>query len=221
MKINRHSIIKKIVAFMLVVAMVPTLVPNVSYAKVGDDDGNGAKAQATETVDNSKAEAEETQAPEKEEPAAEEQQPVQQESEPAEVKEETSAPAQTQQPAQDTSDDVNKTSQEEADEETEEEEEDKYPACAFSQSAGGMAVKISAPEGALPEGTKVTVTGVSTERAKKIAQRAVGDDGKIRDARGVDITFHDKNGKKIEPKKAVQVTLSGAGVRGDDPAIYH
>ena len=62
---------------------------------------------------------------------------------------------------------------------------------------------------------------MSQSQAKSIAQRAIGDSGKIRDARGVDISFYDKSGKKIEPKKAVTVTLSGAGVRGNDPAIYH
>ncbi|MDO4869295.1 MAG: MBG domain-containing protein [Bacillota bacterium] len=196
MIINRHSIAKKVIAILLTIAMVPTLAPSIAWAD--DGDGGGSPPPQEEHKDPAPAPA---PAPEPEpQPAAPSESPEQTEEQTVEG--ETAAEEETE--AIET-----------------EEEEDKRPAVSFSESAGGMAVKISAPEGALPEGATVKVSGISTSQAKSIAQRAVGDDGKIRDARGVDITFYDKDGKKIEPSKAVTVTLSGAGVRGNDPAIYH
>ena len=200
MRINKHTITKKAIAILLTIMMLPTLVPSISWA----EDGDGA----------------ENAPPTHEEPATKPEpkpEPVQ---EPVSEPESSESSGSTEESGEVDSEET-MTVDELAEEDVETEEEDKRPAVSFSESAGGIAVKISAPEGALPEGTTVKVSGVSTSQAKAIAQRAIGDSGKIRDAKGVDISFYDKNGKKIEPAKAVTVTLSGAGVRGNDPAIYH
>lgn len=196
---------------MLTIAMVPTLVPSVSWAE--DDDGGGDAPAQVEEQETKKPEQEPAPAPA---PAPE---PA-----PAPAPEpEPEAPSSDEEPSAETESDDSEMTEEMQEEEAleEEEEELKKPAASFSDSAGGIAVKVSAPAGALPEGTKMKVSGVSSSQAKSIAQRAVGDEGKIRDAKGVDISFYDKDNHKIEPEKALTVTLSGAGVRGNDPAIYH
>jgi len=213
MRINKHSIAKKAIAILLTITMVPTLVPSISWA----DDGDGSDGESTPPAQE---EPKEPKPEPKPEPTPEPKQETV--SEPAAEPDSGDSSGSTEESgAADSGETITTEEAAAAEEEIETEEEDKMPAVSFSDSAGGLAVRISAPEGALPEGTKVKVSGVSTGQAKAIAQRAIGDSGKIRDAKGVDISFYDKSGKKIEPAKAVTVTLSGAGVRGNDPAIYH
>ncbi|MBQ0078448.1 MAG: InlB B-repeat-containing protein, partial [Eubacterium sp.] len=100
----------------------------------------------------------------------------------------------------------------------EEEETVLMPAATFSKTASnGIHVSVSAPEGALPEGTTMSVSAVGKDRALSMIQGEVPD---AVDAKGVDISFH-YEGKEIEPEKNVKVTLKGANVEGSDFNIYH
>ena len=106
-------------------------------------------------------------------------------------------------------------------EEVEEEadDEEKYPAVSFTKSAGGVTVNISAPEGALPEGATVKVTAVSAGSVENAVEQLMGESEVVK---AVDITFHDKDGKEIEPKKNVSVTFtSNAFVGLNDARVVH
>ena len=98
------------------------------------------------------------------------------------------------------------------------EETEAMPAQEFNGTAGnGIKVYVSAPEGAFPEGTSMKLEGVSPTRALGLVEDLNED---IVDASGVDITFH-KNGKEIQPKKAIKVSLSNANVEGETFNVYH
>ena len=107
-------------------------------------------------------------------------------------------------------------------EETEEEtveEETAYPAQHFTGNAGGVSVVIDAPEGALPEDTKMSVKAVSADEVQSSVEAAIGADAAA--IRAVDITFS-SNGKKIEPKKAVSVKLSASGMANEaNQSVVH
>ena len=104
-------------------------------------------------------------------------------------------------------------------EETEEEEETEYPAQSFSGSAGDVSVSVNAPEGALPEGTKMSVTYVSADEVMGAVESAV--DGEVKTVKAVDITFR-KDGKEIEPKKAVSVHMNASGMDNEaNQSIVH
>ena len=95
------------------------------------------------------------------------------------------------------------------DEQQEEENKVTYPAQSFSDSSGGISVSVKAPEGALPEGTKMTVTAIGAGEVMDAVQAAV--DGEVSGVRAVDITFT-KDGEKIEPKQPVRVVIRASGV---------
>ncbi|MBR0456132.1 MAG: InlB B-repeat-containing protein, partial [Firmicutes bacterium] len=105
----------------------------------------------------------------------------------------------------------------EEEEPAEEDTDEEYPAVSFTKSAGGVTVKISAPKGALPEGAKVKVTAVSAASIMTAVESAV--EGDVENVKAVDITFYNKDGKEIKPKKAVSVTMSASGVEAD--AVVH
>ena len=94
----------------------------------------------------------------------------------------------------------------------EEEEEEGYPAQDFSGSANGVSVKVSAPKGALPEGTDMKVSGVSDAQVQAAVEGLV--DGDVANLKAVDISFR-CDGKEIEPKKAVSVHMTASGVTAD------
>jgi len=54
-----------------------------------------------------------------------------------------------------------------------------YPAQNFSGSAGGVSVSVSAPEGAFPKGTTMSVSAVSDSKAKSIAEKAAGSETEV------------------------------------------
>ncbi|MBQ3322129.1 MAG: hypothetical protein IJH05_04720 [Firmicutes bacterium] len=94
----------------------------------------------------------------------------------------------------------------------EEEEEEGFPAQDFSGEANGVSVKVSAPKGALPEGTKMSVKGVSADQVQAAVEGLV--DGEVANLKAVDISFK-CDGKEIEPKKAVSVHMTASGVEAD------
>ena len=104
--------------------------------------------------------------------------------------------------------------------EQEQEAEEEYPAASFEKTVAGTMVKISAPKGALPEGADVAVKAVSRSAIKDSVDALMGDDTKV--VKAIDITFHDKDGKEIEPKKNVSVKfVSDKFGDLDDPAVVH
>jgi uncharacterized repeat protein (TIGR02543 family) len=102
-----------------------------------------------------------------------------------------------------------------------EEEADQKPAQSFSKTASnGVTVHVSAPEGALPENSSMSVSAVSAGTAKSIANSAVS--GKVEDAVGVNITFYNKDGAEIEPEKSVSVSMSlSHKLDGDHFTVAH
>lgn len=81
------------------------------------------------------------------------------------------------------------------------------PAATFGGSANGVSVSVQAPEGALPEGAKMTVLGASCGAASGIAR--ADDATRVVAAKAVSIAFDDKDGKDVTPRDAVHVCLSG------------
>ncbi len=97
-----------------------------------------------------------------------------------------------------------------------------YPAVNFgSFYVSNMNVAISAPEGAFPEGTKVSVNEVSVSAALNAVEDAIEDNVEIAEVKAVDITFTDKNGNEIQPLVPISVSFSQANLDGNSFAVYH
>jgi len=100
--------------------------------------------------------------------------------------------------------------------------EEKYPAIDFgSYTVGRMKVAISAPAGAFPKGTSVTVKGVASSAVKDVVENALAENEEIKDIKAVDITFTDVNGEEIQPLKDISVVFSNADLDGEEFAVYH
>ena len=95
---------------------------------------------------------------------------------------------------------------------------DPMPAQSFEGEAGeDMAVSVNAPEGALPENTKMTVSRVSDEAALNAIASKV--DGELLAA--ADITFT-KDGAELEPNAEVEVQIELAGLENVAyPVVVH
>ncbi|SFQ18314.1 Listeria/Bacterioides repeat-containing protein [Butyrivibrio proteoclasticus] len=96
------------------------------------------------------------------------------------------------------------------------------PAQDFTGSAGGMNVSVSAGEGVFPKGTTMKVKAISDAEALDAAKDALGDGAKS--AKGVDITFYDKDGNEIEPadSKSVRVSISlSQELEGESFSVIH
>ncbi|MCR4951984.1 MAG: fibro-slime domain-containing protein [Solobacterium sp.] len=97
-----------------------------------------------------------------------------------------------------------------------------YPAAEFEETIKDfVTVKASAEEGTFPEGTKMILTPVEEEEVKDTVEEAV--DSKVRKIIAVDITFKDKDGKEVEPLKAINVTMSSPVVKEEEaaPEVVH
>ncbi|MBQ6623332.1 MAG: InlB B-repeat-containing protein, partial [Mogibacterium sp.] len=219
-----------VMALLLLVQMQP-------FSFVFAEDGSDApKAETSSTevekksVPAPKAEPKPEPKPEpaaepevKEEPAAEPETPE------AEVKEEPAAEPETPEAEESTSSDESQADEETqdaadadvaAEEETPtEEEKEEYPAQTLTANAGGVTVTLKAPEGALPEGSKL--------KAKQVGQKYIdaveSQIGELRDAVAIDVTPVNKDGKEIQPKKTVAVTFSGANLEmesGDEVEVF-
>ncbi|MGN0704966.1 MAG: InlB B-repeat-containing protein, partial [Lentihominibacter sp.] len=126
-------------------------------------------------------------------------------------------------PVEETTEDVSEESEQqetESAEEVKDESDDsaKMPAQEFSGTASnGIKVSVSAPEGAFPEGTEMKLKAVGHDRAVSLLEGEAED---VVDANGVDITFF-KDGREIQPQKAIKVSLSNANVEGETFNVYH
>lgn len=100
-----------------------------------------------------------------------------------------------------------------------------------TKTDNGLKVSVMAPKGSFPEGTQLQITALSKDTAismvKSVSKNMV--------AQGIDISFFDKNGNKVQPKNGntvdVQFTAqSGSSLSQDDKdyqkasdelAVYH
>ena len=107
-------------------------------------------------------------------------------------------------------------------------EEIKYPAVDFGETdfADGSSVTVSAPEGAFPEGVRLTVSRVDTGAVLHAAKKASGDDT-LTDANvaAYDFDFYLDGTHGIEPLKDITVTFNDLAVEGSDQtkdlSLYH
>lgn len=109
---------------------------------------------------------------------------------------------------------------------SEPESEVSYPTLSFEDhvTENGLTVKISADEGAFPEGTTVELKPVSSGKILDAVQ-PLYDDEKTEtvDAAGVEITFS-QDGKEIQPANGSKVRVklsSDAQIDGDDQQVVH
>ncbi len=236
---TKRSMGRKVIAILLAIAMVPTLVPGIAFAAEAPEPAQPTQPTIAAQSDEEPQAEEPAESEEaREEPTEETKAEQEEKAEPEKAPEAESPPEETpsgndgpeddpkssdQEPAADnedtSSDEAQDTVKEETGQETdareevtEEEEADEYPAQDFSGTAGGVSVKIHAPEGALPEGTEMDLSPVSQSSVIDAVQEAVGGDQKVTKIRAVDITFHDKDGNGIEPKKTVSVSLHTSGM---------
>ena len=92
------------------------------------------------------------------------------------------------------------------------------PAQSFNGEAGeDMGVSVSAPAGALPENTEMTVSRVTDEAYLAALEKQSG----VKVAAAADITFT-KDGAELEPEKNVEVQLSLDGMENlENPTVLH
>lgn len=229
---KKNKFLKRFLAFILSAAMVLTYMPTSMIAFAEDEAAEAAssepKAAAAEEVKSEPAPAPEPKAeepapaPAAEEPApapAEESAPAPAESEEAAPASEENADAAAEESAP--ADETAEVTEEQAAEDLEEEEDEEleYPAQYFSGSAGGVSVSVSAPEGALPEGTTMNVSAVSAASVQSAVEDAIG--AEAAKIKAVDITFRHE-GKDIEPKKAVKVHMNASGMANEgNQSVVH
>ena len=87
-------------------------------------------------------------------------------------------------------------------------EEVKMPATVLEGKAGKVTVKVTVPEGALPEGVEMLLELVPKANVEDLVNENV--DGTVKDFVAVDITFvHGE--EKVEPRKAISVQMNVFG----------
>ena len=94
-----------------------------------------------------------------------------------------------------------------------------YPALEKDYADDQIAVHISAPAGALPEGVVPVVVPVTEAQVRGIVENVMGHEvGKIA---AVDISFLDADGIKIQPERPVHVTFTLTGMQVENPTVVH
>lgn len=91
-----------------------------------------------------------------------------------------------------------------------------------------LIVHVEADEGTFPEGTTMVLTAVTGNDLDDVAQAVEGAvEGKTKGFYAVDITFKNADGKVIEPRKPVKVTMKGEPIRkatenaSTEPVVVH
>lgn len=91
-----------------------------------------------------------------------------------------------------------------------------------ARAEDGARVTVDAPEGALPEGSKVTISVVKDSEVLKKFREAAEVDGKVlTDIKLYDVTIRDAEGREIQPDDSVTVTITNTGLEGDDASVFH
>ncbi|MBQ9015346.1 MAG: InlB B-repeat-containing protein [Firmicutes bacterium] len=221
---RRHILGMKVIAILMAVAMIPTLVPAISWAAPNTDAGE--QMQQEKQVDETEpAAAEENHAQPKEETEAA---PSSDDSDSSDREKAEPAPAQIPdetEPGDGSSQAAGEESEpaapqtEKGPSAGEKITETDDPAQDFEKTAGGVTVRIHAPKGALPQGTSMHVRSVSAGSVQDDVQDIMGDSARA--VKALDISFT-KDGREIEPadERSLSVRfssdqfrdLSGAGV---------
>ncbi len=110
---------------------------------------------------------------------------------------------------------------------TEEEESEKdaektvlYPAQGFEASANGIHVTVTADEGAFPADAGMVLYSVTDSELLEKAIEVSGTENA--EAKAVDISFVDADGREIEPEKAIRVTLQADELAAtNDVTVVH
>ena len=234
--------VRKFMVIMLSLMMIASSFISVSFAEDAPEDS--PKAEASETVKESKPEPAKAKppAPEPVKEKAPEPEPVKESApEPEPVVEQKSDNGGGAAKESENNNDVSQedqTPQEElsvdeeepvidpgvdqlAAEEEKKEEEEKMPAQSFSGSAGGLNVKASVGKGVFPKDTKMKVSAASSSRVIAATQGLTGDNSEVVDAAAADITFY-HDGKEVQPKGSVNVNLRPtSAVDGDTFKMIH
>ncbi|MBQ6589044.1 MAG: InlB B-repeat-containing protein [Butyrivibrio sp.] len=101
-------------------------------------------------------------------------------------------------------------------------EKKSYPAQKFEGESVGILVEAQSEEGAFPAGTIMKVRAISDIEAVDTAKEALGEE--VQQAKGVDISFYNAEGKEIEPldSKSVRVSISlGSKLSGEEFSVIH
>ncbi len=99
--------------------------------------------------------------------------------------------------------------------------EDEFPAIDFGTvSACGMSVTISAPKGAFPEGTEVSVKPVASSGYRDDIESQLAEDETIVKIVAVDITFT-CDGGEVQPKEPISVKFGSISDSGDASYVFH
>ena len=210
MRNKRFSPIRKCVAFLLSVAIVVTLIPNTGYAIYAEDNVTPTQNEQTRDVSN---DAPDTVLTDDEGGAVTDNGGAVKDDDgqsAADSSSDSGEPAgggdgQVTDDGQSGGTEADKPA---GDGQTDNDKKDEitYPAASFEKNADGMLVKINAPEGALPEGTTVKVKKASKSEISEAVKDAFNKDTRV--FKAVDITFYDKDGKEIEPKREVSVSFA-------------
>ena len=101
-------------------------------------------------------------------------------------------------------------------------EQPAYPAFLGYAHAGSITVKVTAPEGALPEGTRVLAEAVHRADVAAAVAGVVEDQGRtLEGAVALDVTLVDKDGNAIQPNGSVSVSFFNAGMgEGEAVGVY-
>ena len=101
-------------------------------------------------------------------------------------------------------------------------EQPAYPAFLGYAHAGNITVKVTAPEGALPEGTRVLAEAVNRADVAAAVAGAVEEQGRtLEGAVALDVTLVDKDGNAIQPNGSVSVSFFNAGMgEGEAVGVY-
>ena len=101
-------------------------------------------------------------------------------------------------------------------------EQPAYPAFLGYAHAGNITVKVTAPEGALPEGTRVLAEAVHRADVAAAVAGAVEEQGRtLEGAVALDVTLVDKDGNAIQPNGSVSVSFFNAGMsEGEAVGVY-
>ncbi|SEO44881.1 Listeria/Bacterioides repeat-containing protein [Denitrobacterium detoxificans] len=193
----------KVVAVMCTIAMVFAMVPNVA---LGNDDAlfEAMQQGESESVAAASGDAQTNDATAVVQAASEE----------ADAQQATNTSKEA-----DTAQAESATTNTKAESGATEQKATEYPAVTFdTEHANGVAVNVSAPKGALPEGAKLVVTGVSAASVLGTVNDVVEGNVTTGNIAAVDISFTYEDpatGKtsEIEPKLPVTVKLASDGIR--------
>lgn len=110
----------------------------------------------------------------------------------------------------------------------EEAPKEEYPAQTFDDRTATLEVHVETDEGTFPANTTMKLAPVPKQKAIDAAQEAIDNDPdrdeEVVDVLAVDITFYDKDGEELQPKKqnGVHVTLTALrALKGETQDVAH